>query len=460
MQGGMSWTNVPHSRSIPRAVHFARARYHLRRQASRLRPYINIDWGLVRDHPVRLVVPIIGVLLAAAACLGVGALARAKLTSLTWLVPGWFGLWRFEHVAPARSRMAVVGVLAVCLGYVWSRLAWYREPHTGVVVALACICAGGLANGSQLLMSGSATDYLFIHKVGVLNGADILLLVGVALLTYGFISPTQFNLRYKDLVLGYVGFGAVVVALWALQISSSYQPGLFAIVVGASVWTGTHVRWLVGGGREFRQLLGSYTLDRLDERPEQVVSDIELALSRVHGRDVRATRYVLATLCIIYQRLKRPVELRRSADKFRGLCEEVKNAECRAWALDYLGHAEVLEGHNHRALSVWRQALDLTPSPADDDHRLRLMRVIAIAEALQGQKIASRMTFETGIELACRMGQYERAQALSKEMTETLSVEVRQSLAGRYGVFRTTSADGVKDRGRSTRVKRRKRPRT
>lgn len=119
----------------------------------------------------------------------------------------------------------------------------------------------------------------------------------------------------------------------------------------------------------------------------------------------------------------------------------------------------IFEGHDHRALPLWRQALDLTQSPTDDDHRLGLLRVIAIAEALQGRKVASRMTFETAIELACRMGQYQRARALSKEMSESLAVEVRQSLGGRDGVTGTTTAAGVKSRGRSKGVRRRKGPR-
>lgn len=460
MKGGMSWISGRHSGSIPCTDGLAPVLYRLRRHASRMRPYVNIDWSLVRGEPRRLIVPIVGVILAAAVCLVVAALVRNNLRSPMWLVPGWLGLSHFEHAAAARSDVAVGAGLAVCVGSVWSRLAWYREPHTAVVVALASSTAGSLGNGLQLLINGSATDYLLIHRVGIFNASDILLLIGIALLAYRFIPPTQFDLRYRDVVLGYGAFGAVVVTLGALHIGSSYLPGVFAIAAAVSVWSLAHLRWLMGGGREFRRQLRSYTVERLDESPEQVVGDIHLALTKVRGRDVKATRYVLATLCIIYRRLKQPVELRRSADEFLELCQQVSSAECRAWALDYLGYAEIFEGHDHRALSLWRQALELTQSPADDDHRLGLLRVIAVAEALQGRKVASRMTFETAIELACRMGQYQRARALSNEMSESLTVEVRQSLGGRYGVTGTTTAAGVKSRGRSKGVRRGKGPRT
>jgi hypothetical protein len=429
-------------------------------QLTALRDFVSIDWHAIRRDPRGLLAPALAVVLGAAACLVVGVIVRADLRQGTWLVPGRLGLVPLEHFVP-RSEVAIeTGLFLSGFGILaWALLRWYRWRRNVVTLSAAFAVAGGVANALEAWSRGSVTDYVLLSGVGVADLGDILITAGLGLFLTMLHSPRQFDLNYRDVGLSFVAAGAVGLSFALSGRHDLSRIVLVAVGAGALTWVVLHTRCLLTGGYDVRHLLKSFSQGRPDDDPDRVVSDLERVLRNPRGRDHAAARYTLEALSWTYAGLRRPDDLRRSANELLQLAKQLGSAYDQAWALDYLGLADAMSGHFGRALRWWHQALDLTEDPPDDAHRMRLLRVTAMAEAMSGQRVRSRHTFRAAIDLARGTGQGEAAVRIQEEMTRVLSTPLPSSPPRSPGPVGPAAAAFVGHRGQVRRAMRRKRPR-
>jgi hypothetical protein len=391
-----------------------------------LRPHVTIESRAVRTRPMRLIGPIVVALIGVGACLAINAVDREYVRVGRWLVPGWIALVHDEYRLSVSPIANIAGLIVMWSILIWVRLIWYMERHAAVVVAAVSFCAGVTANTLQPLFTGSVTDYLLLRHVATLDAADVLLYFSIATITIGAFSPRQLDVNYRDVVMFWATIGISFVLLGVASGGNSGPHQLAVVAFAALIWIALHLHWLASGGYETRRLFRSWSRDRLDRSPTDTISDLELIVNGIRGRDARAERYLLAALCASYVDLEKPVELRRSAEALLQICERLAGSECQAWGLDYLGRAEWLSGDHEAALAQWRDALELTDGTRDSHHRLMLMGRIAFAEAQAGQESRSRQTFQAAIDLAVSLGDQRRVATLATAMTRLASSDMAE----------------------------------
>lgn len=405
----------------------------LRRLLIQTRLDLSIDWEPVRRDPRALLWSVAGTLLATLSCLAAGAAVRAHVDRRVWLWRGWVALWPSEHVETSRLRAGVVGgtVLVIAGVALWARVRYYRARRIPTVGAI-CFTAGVLANGLELLVRGSVTDYLWLHRVAVADLADLVTAAGAVTLIVVIASPRDLFPQYRTLaglVLAPVAPAILIGWLWGDLTRSLFA--LAVLGVAGLTWAGLRMHWLATGGHGARRAVASISRERLDADPAGAVADLEHALATVRGRDLGSTGRVLSTLSWSYVHLRRPADIRRTSEELLEVSRRLDNPAGQLLALHRLGYADAISGHPARARARWREALELAGRAGDDAERLRLLKGIAILEATVGQKVPSRRAFEAAIELANSTGQASVARDLRREMFETLKLQPPPSMQAR-----------------------------
>jgi signal peptidase II len=85
---------------------------------------------------------------------------------LSLFVPGW-----------ALAAFTLLATIALLTAWVRRRRGALSE-HAG----FALVCAGAMGNGLDRLMRGHVIDFIHVHFGPVFNVADVLIVVGIALL--------------------------------------------------------------------------------------------------------------------------------------------------------------------------------------------------------------------------------------------------------------------------------------
>jgi hypothetical protein len=284
-----------------------------------------------------------------------------------------------------------------------------------VLITIALVAGAAASNLVEFVQKGSVTDFLLVRDVGDFSAGDIAMIVGCAGSIVLWVAPDQVAVSKRHIAIALAAAGISLTALPFVRAPLNHLPFL-AVLLASISWLVGYFVWRMRIGS---QLLATLTRDvRVDEGPETdlLLRDLETALSNNLHRDLAASKGALAKLANAYTKLGRRDDLRRTADAYLGVAEDVDNDRMKAWALHHMGSSWVLGGDLGEADRVWRQALRLAEQQSDDPHRVRLLGDIAWIEAEMDKPGDSRATYLSAIDLADRLGDAEMASRLRHDV--------------------------------------------
>jgi hypothetical protein len=334
---------------------------------------------------------------------GAGVLARTYAPR-TQPDSSWLAFNLFEHDRFHVSGEALLLIIPI-VAYIplaSAQLKWWTGRRRAALIAIPMVVGASVCNLVELAQKGSITDFLLVGGVADFNAADIVLVVGYASLLAAS-APDHLAVKKVHVV---VALAAAIISLVALPFVGEPLNHLpFLVVLLASlIWITEYVVWRVRIGSRLIATLSRDMQAGASVENDLLLGDWELALSRSLHRDLSASWTALAKLASAYSTLGRQDDLRRIADEYLRMAEDVDNNRMKSWALHHRGSSLFLAGDLMDADRLWRQALQLAEQESDDRHSARLLGYIAGLEAQMDKSADSQRTYRSAIELADRLG--------------------------------------------------------
>jgi hypothetical protein len=288
-----------------------------------------------------------------------------------------------------------------------------------VLIAIALVVGSAACNLVEGLQKGSVTDFLLVGD-GDFNAGDIVMIVGIASLFVLWLAPDHVAVTKGHIAVALGAAGISLVALPLVRAPLNHGPFL-AVLLASLTWLAGYVVWRIRIGSQLLVTLSRDVKASASRETDLLIQDWELALSRNLHRDLAASRGALAKLAGAYTELSRRDDLRRIADVYLGVAEDVDNDRMKAWALHHLGSTLVLGGDLKEADRVWRQALQVSERQSDDRHTARLLGNIAWIEAQMDKPVDSQRTYRLAIKLAEHLGDADLASQLKHDVNASKS---------------------------------------